>query len=87
MISAAVSCRDYQKWVKTLGADGGAANGASVKDLPDLQAAFSAAPSGQLYADLGNLYSVVKVEGPWLPDSVQAWNTVDADCQSINPNS
>lgn len=53
-ISTATACSDFRHWFLSI--DG---NVAAVKNLSELQAAVSSAPSGQLYQDLSTLESNV----------------------------
>lgn len=89
-VSAAVACGDFSSWYLSVGG-----NVATVKNLSKLQAAVSAAPSGQLYQDLSTLESDVMTtasQGGSLGQAEALMTKTAAlavaqDCQSINPNS
>lgn len=90
VISAAAACKDFTNWYIAVGA-----NVTSTKDLNGLNAAVSAAPSGQLYQDLSTFHSdLITTAGA--PSSLQtaewlmtkeAALTVAQYCDSVNPNS
>jgi len=81
--STQLACKDFVSWQHAQ--DG---NNDSGNDMAELKAAVAAAPSGQLYSDLGDLkinvsYSQTHPQGDSQTGSdVQI---VQGDCSSVNP--
>lgn len=89
-ISAATACSDFRHWFLSIGG-----NVATVKNLSELQAAVSSAPSGQLYQDLSTLESNVVTSAATSGSlgvsekdlTLSQAQVIEQECEAINPNS